>query len=184
VLAGSISKGMALADFRRAASEVTGAGASVRAYVLLKPPFLTEAEAIEDALEAALAATEAGASVVSLNPVNVQAGTLVDHLHHRGEYEPPWLWSVVEVLGRAEEALTGTTRVMSSPTAGGRPRGAHNCGSCDDRVLKAIEFHRLGDGPEELERVPDCGCRVRWGAQLDLEGFLQGPFAPRGYRRG
>jgi radical SAM enzyme (TIGR01210 family) len=183
VLAGSINKEMTLADFRSAASRVTDAGASVRAYVLLKPPFLTESEAIDDALEAVMAASDAGASVVSVNPVNIHGGTLVDHLHHRGEYEPPWLWSVVEVLRRADEGLPESTRVMSSPTAGGRPRGAHNCGTCDEQVLRAVEFHRLGDGPGELERVPDCDCRTRWRAQLDLEGFLQGPFAPRGYRR-
>jgi radical SAM enzyme (TIGR01210 family) len=184
VLEGSIHKGMTMGDFERAAGVVRRAGASLRAYVLLKPPFLTEAEAIDDALEAVVGARSAGAIIVSLNPVNVQRGTLVDYLHHRREYEPPWLWSVVEVLRRASIDLPEGTRVLSAPTAGGKARGAHNCGECDGKVLQAIEFHRLSGDVTELDRVPDCGCRVRWEAQLDLEGFFQGPFAPWGYRRG
>lgn len=184
VLAGSVHKGMTMDDFQRAAGVVRGAGAALRAYVLLKPPFLTEAEAIEDAVEAVAGAVSAGATTASLNPVNVQGGTLVDYLHHRREYEPPWLWSVVEVLRRASDGLPPGTRVLSAPTAGGKARGAHNCGDCDGRVLQAIEFHRLSGDVAELDRVPDCGCQTRWRAQLDLEAFMQGPFAPWGYRRG
>jgi radical SAM enzyme (TIGR01210 family) len=184
VLEGSINKGMTMSDFREAAKAIRGAGAALRAYVLLKPPFLTEAEAIDDAMEAVRDAVSAGATTVSLNPVNVQGGTLVDHLHYRGEYEPPWLWSVVDLLKRSSVDLPEGIRVLSAPTAGGKPRGAHNCGECDARVLKAIEFHRLSGEVAELEAVPDCGCRVRWSTQLELEGFLQGPFAPRGFRRG
>jgi radical SAM enzyme (TIGR01210 family) len=184
VLSGSIHKGMTLRGFQRAAAQVKDAGARLRAYVLLKPPFLTEAEAIDDASEAASAAVEAGADVVSVNPVNIHGETLVDFLHYRGEYEPPWLWSVVDVLERASSALPPGTRIVSAPTAGGKVRGAHNCGRCDKDVLTAIEYHRLSGDLEELGDVPDCDCLPRWRAQLELEGYQQGPFAPQGYRRG
>ena len=184
VLAASVHKGMTLEAFEEAAAHVKGAGARLRAYVLLKPPFLTEAEAVEDAVEAALAAAEAGADVVSLNPVSVHGDTLVDFLHYRGEYEPPWLWSVVHVLERVTRELPGGVRIVSAPTAGGKARGAHNCGRCDKDVLTAIEFFRLSGDPEELEAVPGCDCRARWSAQLDLEGYQQGPFSPGDYRRG
>jgi radical SAM enzyme (TIGR01210 family) len=184
VLTRSIHKGMTVDEFRKAAGVVKNEGARLRAYILLKPPFLTEAEAIQDAVDAALKAGEAGADMVSLNPVNIHGDTLVDHLHYRGEYDPPWLWSVIDVLVRISGELPEGTRVVSSPTAGGKVRGAHNCGDCDGDVLQAIEFHRLSGDVEELRGVADCGCRSRWRAQLELEGYQQGPFAPRGYRRG
>ncbi len=183
VLSRSVHKGMTLEDFQRAAAVVKDAGANLRAYILLGPPFLTEAEAVEDNVEAALAAAEAGADVISINPVSIHGDTLVDFLHFRGEYEPPWLWSVVQVIQRVQPLLPSGTRIVSSPTAGGKVRGAHNCGDCDGAVLKAIEFHRLSGDLEELEAAPDCPCRARWEAQLELEGFQQGPFSPRGYRR-
>ena len=184
VLEASVHKGMTIGDFRKAAGKVKDAGARLRVYILLKPPFLTEAEAIDDAVEAALAAAEAGADVVSLNPVNIHGNTLVDFLHYRREYEPPWLWSVLRVIKTVSRDLPEGTRIVSAPTAGGKARGAHNCGRCDKEVLQAIEFHRLSDDMEELEGAPDCGCMARWEAQLELEGYQQGPFAPSGYRRG
>ncbi|NIP34751.1 MAG: TIGR01210 family radical SAM protein [Thermoplasmata archaeon] len=184
VLSESVHKGMTLEGFRRAAGHVKDAGARLRAYVLLKPPFLTEAEAIEDSYEAALVAAHAGADVVSVNPVNIHGATMVDFLHYRGEYEPPWLWSVLRVLERAGRDLPEGARIVSAPTAGGKVRGAHNCGQCDKEVLTAIEFHRLSGDARELEGVQECGCRVRWQTQLELEGHQQGPFAPPGYRRG
>jgi radical SAM enzyme (TIGR01210 family) len=184
VLTDAVHKGMTLREFQRAAGMVKDSGARLRAYVLLKPPFLTEAEAIEDAVEAASAALEAGADVVSLNPVSVHGDTVVDYLHYRGESEPPWLWSVVRVLERVSQNLPEGSRIVSAPTAGGKYRGAHNCGRCDKEVVSAIEFHRLSDDLEELGSVPDCGCQARWRAQLELEGYQQGPFAPHGYRRG
>ncbi len=184
VLTSSVHKGMALSDFRKAAGKVKDAGARLRAYILLKPPFLTEAEAIDDAVEAALEAADAGADVVSLNPVNIHGDTLVDFLHYRREYEPPWLWSVLRVIKTVSPDLPDGVRIVSAPTAGGKTRGAHNCGRCDKEVLQAIGFHRLSDDMEELEAVPDCDCKARWEAQLVLEGYQQGPFAPSGYRRG
>jgi radical SAM enzyme (TIGR01210 family) len=184
VLESSVHKGMTLGDFQKAAGKVKDVGARLRAYILLKPPFLTEAEAIDDAVEAALAAAEAGADVVSLNPVNIHGDTLVDFLHYRGEYVPPWLWSVLRVIKTVSRDLPKGTRIVSAPTAGGKARGAHNCGQCDKGVLQAIEFHRLSGDTEELEGSPDCGCKARWMAQLELEGYQQGPFAPLGYRRG
>ena len=183
VLEGAIAKGMTIADFRRAAADVRAGGAMLRAYVLLKPPLLTEAEALADTVEAAQVALAAGARTVSINPVNVQAGTLVDHLHRRGEYEPPWLWTVVEALRRAHALAPEGAQVLSSPTAGGTPRGAHNCGRCDKAVLAAIERHRLEGDARALDVAPRCGCEGMWRAQLLLEGLEQGPFAPRGYRR-
>jgi len=184
VLSGSVNKGMTVQDFQKAAGVVKDAGARLRAYVLLKPPFLTEAEAVEDTVEAALTAAEAGADVISINPVNIHGDTLVDYMHFRGDYEPPWLWSVLHVIKRVQPDLPAGTRIVSAPTAGGKARGAHNCGRCDKAVLTAIEFHRLSNDPEELDGAPDCDCRSRWQAQLELEGYQQGPFAPRGYRRG
>lgn len=182
VLAGSVHKGMTFEGFRKAAETVRKAGARLRAYILLKPPFLTEAEAMEDAVNAAVEAGRAGAGVVSLNPVNIHRGTLVDYLHYRREYEPPWLWSVVEVLERSSMQMPDGTSIVSSPTAGGKRRGAHNCGRCDKEVLRAIEFHRLSGDAEELALVPRCDCQAMWRAQLEVEGFMQGPFAPFGYR--
>ena len=99
---------------------------------------------------------------VSVNPVNVQSGTLVEDLWRRGLYRPPWLWSVVEVLLRTH----GKGRVVSYPTGGGRRRGAHNCGKCDGDVLRAIREYSLY-GTADALTSPACACRDRWRCVME-----------------
>ncbi|PSQ45073.1 TIGR01210 family radical SAM protein, partial [Halobacteriales archaeon SW_7_68_16] len=84
---------------REHASDGTGADAGVKAYLLVKPPFLSESEAVAD-MERSVrrcAAVE-GCHTVSMNPTNVQRHTMVEDLYHAGGYRPPWLWSVCAVL--------------------------------------------------------------------------------------
>jgi radical SAM enzyme (TIGR01210 family) len=168
VLRYSVNKMWGLKEHARAAALVREAGATVKTYLLVKPPFLTEREAIEDAVRSGHEA-DPHSDTISFNPVNVQSHTLVDRLFHRREYRPPWLWSVVEVLERTRDLAA---HVKSHPTAGGMRRGAHNCGVCDRRVIDAIEEFSLGLREDFADL--DCACRETWRAQLDLQDFLTG----------
>ncbi len=170
VLERSVHKGFGPEDVRRAGELAKGAGLGVRTYLLLKPPFLTEAAAIDDAVRSARFA-DAFSGEISVNPLNVQRGTAVERLWRRGEFRPPWLWSLVEVLRR----LSGTVdaRLMSSPSGGGASRGVHNCGECDKRVLEAVERFGYTQDPADLE--VGCGCRARWEAYMESELVLGTP---------
>ena len=35
---------------------------------------------------------------ISVNPMNIQNGTVIDRLFRNNEYRPPWLWSLVELI--------------------------------------------------------------------------------------
>ena len=166
VLRYGVNKMWGLKEHGRAAAIVRGAGATVKTYLLLKPPFLTEREAIEDAVRSGHDA-DPHSDTISFNPVNVQKNTLVDHLFRRRQYRPPWLWSVVQVLERTRDLKA---HVKSHPTAGGMRRGAHNCGSCDRRVIDAIEEFSLGLRKDFGDL--DCACRNEWRAELELQDFL------------
>ena len=94
---------------------------STKAYLMMKPPFISEKDAIEDMVKSAMDASPY-APTISINVCNVQRGTLIDEMFYRKSYRPPWLWSVVEVLllhGRTGSAI------MSDPVAAGMPRGPH-----------------------------------------------------------
>ena len=167
VLKHSVNKPFTVEQHAKAAETVHASGGSVKVYLLIKPPFLTEREAIEDAVSSA---EKVGgfADTISFNPVNVQRGTLVERLWRHGEFRPPWLWSVVDVLERTRPQRP---RVMSDPTAAGLARGAHNCGRCDARVAAAIKDFslKLRGGFEGIE----CECKEKWRDYLELEGPLQ-----------
>jgi hypothetical protein len=171
-----INKGVTLRDLRRAMRRCRESGVEVKAYILVKPPFLTEREGIEDAVRSGVAAHKYGADRISLNPVSVHRDTLVEMLWRRGEYSPPWLWSLVEVMQRLMGRIS--VPVLCHPTGAGKARGAHNCGKCDHRVFQAIVSSSATQKYSHLEKVVDagCSCREPWRTQLILEGFAQGSF--------
>ncbi len=175
VLSHSVRKGFLLSDFEESARLVRRLGGRVRAYLLLKPPFLNEKEALEDAVASALKAAPL-CDTISLNPVNVQRGTVVEQLWRRGMYRPPWLWSAAEAVLRAHRGIRdagNATRLVCAPTAAGRRRGAHNCGVCDETVIGGLEAHSLTGSPEALEEAfaRGCGCLADWREVLEMGAF-------------
>lgn len=167
ILEHSINKGFRAADYEKAAIVLNGLNIPIKTYLLVKPPFLTEMEAIKDAVSSARFASKYS-KTISFNPVNVQKFTLVERLWRNGEYRPPWLWSVVEVLKQSSKL--DDVRIMSSPTGGGTIRGARNCGKCDEEVLRAIEEFSLSQDVSSLEDL-ECECREQWRDILGVEGF-------------
>ncbi len=166
VLEHKINKSFRVKDYVRAAEVLKSMGIPLKTYILLKPPFMTEREAIEDAVNSIIFASRYSKEI-SLNPVNIQSHTLVHHLWRRREYRVPWLWSVVEVIKRAKPKI-GDVRLVSWPTAGGMKRGAHNCGKCDKKVLKAIEDFSLTQDLSVFQGL-FCECIEEWKEYMDIQ---------------
>ena len=150
-----VNKYFEFSEFERAAAAARDAGAGVKAYLLLKPPFLSESEAVADMKRSVrkCGAVE-GCHTVSMNPCNVQRHTMVEDIYHGDGYRPPWLWSVAEVL---ESTADEDVIVVSDPVGHGSDRGPHNCGECDDRVQRAIKDFDLRQDPSVFEQV-SCDC--------------------------
>jgi radical SAM enzyme (TIGR01210 family) len=104
ILRKCIQKGFLAEDYVRAASLLKERNIPVRTYLLLKPPFLTERQAMQDTIKSIEFASPHSESI-SINPINVQKDTMVEKLWRRGDYRPPWLFSLIEVL-KAGKALT------------------------------------------------------------------------------
>jgi radical SAM enzyme (TIGR01210 family) len=169
-----VNKYFDFADFEAACAEARAGGGGVKAYLLLKPPFLSEAEAVAD-MQASVrrcAAVE-GCHTVSMNPCNVQRYTMVDELFFEGGYRPPWLWSVAEVLRTTTDA---DAIVVSDPVGHGSDRGAHNCGECDDRVQRAIKDFDLRQDPSVFGEV-ECECELTWELVIEEEAAYNMPLA-------
>ncbi len=162
MLARFVHKSAAPSEYLAAGDRVRALGLRAKAYLLLKPPYLAEGEAIDDVVRSTREAA-AHFDALSVNPVHIQNGTVVEWLYRRGRYRPPWLWSVVESL-RAGAKVRGDARLVSFPTAGGVARGPHNCGSCDRRVLDAIEESSLSQRFEPLDELA-CACQATWEAE-------------------
>ena len=180
VLRHSINKGFTVADYDRAATLMKEKRVDLRTYVLLKPPFLTEKEAVEDAVATAEHAAPFSCSI-SVNAVNVQKGTLVERLWKDWSYRPPWLWSVLEV---AERCAGLGPKLLCDPVGGGTRRGAHNCGACDQVILDGLKAFTASQDRSKLAK-PECGCRGLYSSVLSLEAAVVGgtPDLQRFFRR-
>jgi len=169
-----VNKYFDFSEFERAAADAADAGAGVKAYLLLKPAFLSESEAIEDMKRSiARCAAVEGCHTVSMNPTNVQKYTMVEQLYFDDGYRPPWLWSVADVL---ESTVDEDVIVVSDPVGHGSDRGPHNCGECDDRVQRAIKDFNLRQDSSVFEQV-SCECEHTWEAVVERERSYSMPLA-------
>jgi radical SAM enzyme (TIGR01210 family) len=157
----AICKGFSFEAFRKASKIVHKHDGTVKAYLLLKPPFLSEGMAISDILNSADKVSRY-ADILSLNLCNVQRGTVVERMWRHGEYRPPWLWSAVDVLKKV------SMPIICDPLAAGAKRGPHNCGKCDKSISQAIKEHALWQDPSIFESL-DCSCLAAWEKIVELE---------------
>lgn len=92
-----LNKRMTLDQFRRAAEFLGRERIGLRVFVLVKPPFLAEAEALEWARRSVHLAFDCGATVVSLIPTRGGNGAL-EALAATGQFAPPRLATLEQAL--------------------------------------------------------------------------------------
>lgn len=162
-----LNKSVDLDSVARAIAVSTAAGMNTTVNVLLGAPFLSPAEAFDDALRTAQAALAAGAARICLLPVHVKTSTVLEALWRQHLYAPPSLWSYVELihaLGQdvAENRIElawydsyDSIAVLASPTT---------CPPCHghsiERLTKFAETSQLS-GIAAL-RETACNCRSLW----------------------
>jgi len=159
-----IDKGFSYADFLRAAEVAHAASAGVKAYLLMKPPFLTEREARDDMVRS-IKDVSSVADSISMNLCTVQSRTEVERLWRQHAYRPPYLWTVLDVL------ISSPVHVLCDPVGGGQVRGPHNCGNCDRSIVKGIgDYSLTGDtGLLRALAETDCACKEEWEFVIDQE---------------
>ena len=73
-------------------------GFKALAYVNFKPIFLTEKEAVDDAIKTSIDCFKMGFDAVSIEPTSLQDYSLANYLYQMGEYRVPWLWSIEKIV--------------------------------------------------------------------------------------
>jgi hypothetical protein len=159
-----INKGFSFSDFTIAAKTAHAAGAGVKAYLLLKPLFLTEREAAKD-METTVQDVVPHAEMISMNPCTVQRNTELEFYWKRGAYRPPYLWTVLTLLKNSPVHMT------CDPLGGGQKRGPHNCGTCDYELVSGIRDYSLNGDRDLIGALleTECGCRAEWEYVLARE---------------
>ena len=192
VLRFHVNKGFTTSSWDRAVTNLESFNLRVKTYLMFKPPFMSEVDALDHSVKW-IEAVAYRSDEISVNPMNIQRGTVIDRLHRHNEYRPPWLWSLVEMIRRAHPILhpdggsnsqgEAVSRLIVHPTAGGKVRGSHNCGSCDGEVVAAIERYAVSGDLMEFEGLT-CSCQTVWANELTLERQLPLPLGLSKPRRG
>ncbi|MFX1238252.1 MAG: archaeosine biosynthesis radical SAM protein RaSEA [Promethearchaeota archaeon] len=164
-----VNKGLLLEDFKQAILNCKKYGIGVKAYLLFKPPFLSEKSAIDDCFDSIKTCIELGVSTISINPINIQKGSLVEFLWKQKKYRPPWFYSLFACLKKAlrPEDLK-LVRVVSDPSGSGSPRGIHNCTdrNCNEIMMRMLRKFVLTQNIHELNyKESKCNCIFLYESQ-------------------
>ena len=130
-------------------------GFGIKAYLLFKPPFLSEYAAIKDLIQSIQTCAANEFDTISINPTNIQMHTLCEELFNDQKFRSPWFYSLLWVLKHTltPEILT-RMRVISDPSAAGLERGIHNCRdkTCNHKYLDILKTFVL---TQDLELIPE-----------------------------
>jgi radical SAM enzyme (TIGR01210 family) len=149
-----LNKRMTLASFQRAANFLRANDMGLRAFILVKPPFLNEeADALYWAKRTMDYAFDCGATALSLIPTRLGNGAL-ESLQALDEFSPPRLQTLEAAAeyglglgrGRVFADLWGLEKFADCPTCFGVRRSRLNQMNLRQEVPPAVVCERCGSG--------------------------------------
>jgi len=166
IRANYVNKGFSFEDFKDCATLCKENGIGVKAYLLFKPPFLNEQAAIDDCVKSIQTLIDMKINSISINPVNIQKGSLTEYLWYQKRYRPPWFYSLFKCLKKSisQEDLK-ITRVLCDPSGAGTIRGIHNCldKRCNATMKSFLQNFVLHQDLAQLQyEEPKCDCKLTY----------------------
>lgn len=153
-------------------------GVDVIGHVMLKPPFLTEKEAINDTVSSIKYLFDNNLVDIAIAmTMNVKKNTLVGKLEEEGKYELPNLWSVVEVMKELGPDFCEKTRFFGFETSEASKetgvKTVRGCSDCSEAVFSKIlkfsgsekEYNEIMDSAEKT----NCNCKSDWQKSMQIE---------------
>ena len=167
-----INKGFSRKDFESAVKTITDTklecDVRAKAYIFVKPILTSEKDAIEEAVQTAEYAESVGASRISFCPATIHKDTLMEQLWRGGSYQPPWIWSIMEIIKRVRGSLE-IPIIMDTAGFGSR-RGSYNCKKCNSQLKSMIIESNLEQIiPEDL----DCECKEKWKSEIEFSNITR-----------
>jgi radical SAM enzyme (TIGR01210 family) len=156
-----VNKGLSKKAFERTIEKVKEAGCHLLVYLLIKPPGLTEKEAINDAVNSASyvfkTAKKIGVSVrVAFEPVFICENTELEKLYLQSKYRLLSLWSVVDVILKVHQF--GNIFIGLSDENLSRDRMPHTCPDCNRYIIDGIEYFNK---TQDISRLMDLHCECK-----------------------
>lgn len=138
-------------------------GVRTSIYVFLKAPELTEWQAYQEVINTLNYLSDLGIDEMVLSCAFVPEGTHLEQLYNKGEFRPPWLWTIYNIALQAKAKnwplIIGGFDDTPPPIA-----GPSNCPECDPTMLTMLEgIRESGNIPDQ---IPNCTCKSDWKEDL------------------
>jgi archaeosine synthase beta-subunit len=141
-------------------------GCKVYGHVLVKPPFLTEKEAVMDAVGTMKYLEKEGlVDVFVVMTMNRRPNTLTPLLEEEGMYELPSTWSVIQIMKEIGPDLAAKSKFLGFQN-NSEENVVHGCPDCNDTVVaKILDYHGYRDEYDSIMEAADkteCRCKQTW----------------------
>lgn len=161
-----INKGFTKDDFENAVKliqslkETKGYNLKSKAYIFVKPILISESDAVREAIQTARYCDSIGVNRLSFCPATIHSGTVIERFWRKGAYQPPWIWSCIEIINTVRTELD-IPALMDTSGFGSR-RGPYNCKKCNKDLKHIIIANNLTQKTIEY----DCECKDEWLAEI------------------
>lgn len=173
-----VNKDMSLEEYSSAIKILAEHNVRSYANVSLGTAFLSEAEAIKDAVFTTNWAFEQGTDVCVVFPLHVKPYTLLHWLWENNMYTPISLWSLVEVLKLLGPDLCSKTEISWYKSYFGEEHSNEKwisaspttCPECIDQVMPLLDQYRDMQSYETVLELDSysCECHDRWRKQISF----------------
>ena len=161
-----INKTFSIREFETKCRILKRYGASLVPLIIVKPPFLTEFQAIDDAVRSLIYLESLHLQRIDLELATIEKHTLMHDLWRVDLYSTARLWSIIEILKRKQDLGLNTPIYVSPPHYTVKAYDySLNCPKCTPDIIDKIsEYNESGDST--VFDAIECSCKEEWHALL------------------
>jgi hypothetical protein len=160
-----IHKGYGFKEVKERVQLLKKYGVHPGVFLLLKPPFLAEKEAINDAIKSIKDCFRIGVEDIYLMCNRIGGYSITDSLYKMKKYRAPWLWSIIEVLKNFDGEELKKIKISGFRVSIITLDDPHNCKICNEGVMNAIEKFNRTKSISAFDKL-DCECKKEWEEEL------------------
>ncbi|WP_327116919.1 hypothetical protein OHB12_06070 [Nocardia sp. NBC_01730] len=142
-----------------------------KVYLMIGPPFLTEAEAVTDVIDSTAYVASLGVAGVTLCPTRLAPNTVAWWLYQRGHYYAPNLWAVVDAVRGAHTKAAVRVACINMRGTDFDSVYPDSCERCANPIVDGLVAYSVSGAPADLPTSCECR-RTTTPVALDHEHIL------------
>jgi archaeosine synthase beta-subunit len=154
-------------QFERASYLLWDHNYTPKVYLMVKPPFLTEREAVADAIGSIQYVAELGYEDVSICPTRIAPYTVVAELVKHRMFTSPSLWTVVDTLKRVSTTCRIRIACLDLDGKDDDTIYPHTCPSCTRILRDALKIYNIERDLSAINTL-NCSCQEEYLSVLEI----------------